>query len=147
MEYNQNNKVVQFCTQGMELEGLGDTKAATDLFLEAWSIASTDFEKFTAAHYVARHQNSITDKLHWDNVALHFALQIESDTIKAVLPSLYLNIGKCHEDLNNFKMANVFYEKGLSLIDFLSDDGYGKMIKTGIMNAMGRMKYAINYSL
>lgn len=124
----------------MELEGQGNTKAATDLFLEAWSIASTDFEKVTAAHYVARHQNSITDKLYWDNEALICALRIDDETVKAVLPSLYLNIGKCHEDLNDFKTAKVFYEKGLSFTSFLPDDGYGKMIKAGIMNAMERMK-------
>lgn len=140
MEFNQNNKVVQLCTQGMELEVKGNTKEATDLFLEAWSIAITDFEKFTAAHYLARHQNSISDKLHWDNEALNCALRIDDETVKAVLPSLYLNIGKCHEDLHNFKTAKLFYEKGFSFTCFLPDDGYGKMINAGIMNAMERMK-------
>src|SRR4051794_21226478 len=109
MEFNQNNKVVQLCVKGMELEGQGQLTAASIIFNKAWDIAVNDFEKFTAAHYVARHQKSILDKLNWDQVALNHALMINNDAIKETLPSLYLNIGKCYEDLNDFDNASKFY--------------------------------------
>lgn len=34
---------------------------AKELFLQAWHAAVNDFEKFTAAHYVARHQPTTAD--------------------------------------------------------------------------------------
>lgn len=35
----------------------------------------TILKKFAAAHYVARHQNSVADKLKWDETALQIALK------------------------------------------------------------------------
>lgn len=102
MEFDQNNNVVQLCAKGMDLEGQGKSEEANHHFKEAWRIAPTDFEKFTAAHYAARHQITISDKLTWDEVALKYALQINDETAKGVLTSLYLNIGKCFEDLSDF---------------------------------------------
>lgn len=55
MEFNQDNKVIILCAKGMEIEGHGQLTEAGNLFIEAWNLATTDFEKFTAAHYVARH--------------------------------------------------------------------------------------------
>ena len=51
MEFNQDNKVVQLCAKGMEMEGQRKLPEAIRYFDEAWNIASNDFEKFTAAHY------------------------------------------------------------------------------------------------
>ncbi|MEO8112196.1 MAG: hypothetical protein ABI594_19250 [Ginsengibacter sp.] len=56
MEFNQDNQVIQLCAKEIELEGQGQQSDAGNLFKEAWNLAITDFEKFTAAHYVARHQ-------------------------------------------------------------------------------------------
>ena len=139
MEFDQNNKVIQLCARGMELEGHGQPADARDVFYEAWEAATTDVEKFTAAHYVARHQKGIPDKLHWDKEALKYALQIDDETVKETLPSLYLNIGKCYEDLADFANARINYQAALSFINSLPDDGYGNMIKTGINNAVVRL--------
>jgi rifampin ADP-ribosylating transferase len=87
MEFTQDNKIVQLCTKGMELEGQGQLTEARDLFNEAWNTATTDFEKFTAAHYVARHQQNVSDKLIWDETPLHHALQIDDESVKGILPS------------------------------------------------------------
>ena len=56
MEFNPNNKIIKLCVQGMHMEGEGRPEEASRLFLQAWNEATNDFEKFTAAHYVARHQ-------------------------------------------------------------------------------------------
>lgn len=140
MDFTQDNKVVQLCAKGMELEGNGQLTEASTLFEEAWNIAATDFEKFTAAHYVARHQRSIADKLVWDKIALQHALNIDHESVKRTLPSLYLNIGKCFEDLNDFASAKNNYQAAFSFISFLPEDGYGNMIKAGINNGLNRIK-------
>src|SRR6478736_6341972 len=140
MEFNQDNKVIQLCAQGMDMEGQGRLMEAVDLFNEAWSAATNDFEKFTAAHYVARHQKNIHDKLKWDETALKHALNINDETIKETLPSLYLNIGKCYEDLDDLDNAKNNYQAAFSYISFLPDNGYGNMIRAGITNGLDRIK-------
>jgi len=140
MQFDTNNKVVKLCSEGMELEGQGLKKQALKLFQQAWHEALTDFEKFTSAHYVARHQQNIQDKLKWDETALELALKINDDNVKGALPSLYLNIAKCHEDLNDFDSARKNYQLALSFTKLLPDNGYGNMIKVGIMNGIERVK-------
>jgi len=61
MEFDPNNNVVKLCAQGMSLEGQGKLEEASKVFTKAWNDATSNFEKFTAAHYVARHQASIAD--------------------------------------------------------------------------------------
>jgi len=123
----------------MMFEGEGKKEEAFKLFLQAWNEATDDFERFIAAHYVARHQESITDKLKWDEASLNFALKIEDDNIKATLPSLYLNIGKCNEDLNNIEKAKENYELALSFTIHLAHDGYSNMIRAGIKKGLERV--------
>lgn len=130
---------MQLCVQGMELEGKKEFAEASRLFNEAWELARTDFEKFTAAHYVARHQPDTAGKLKWDETALQYALATGNDAIKASLPSLYLNIGKCYEDLDDIDSAKTNYEAALSYTNFLPANPYGEMIKTGIAKALERV--------
>jgi rifampin ADP-ribosylating transferase len=139
MEFDPNNNIVKLCAQGMEMEGKGRPEQAGRLFLQAWNEAANDFEKFTAAHYVARHQKSVSGKLQWDETSLRLALKINNDTVKGAFPSLYLNIAKCYEDLNDFHNAKKNYELALSFTGLLPDDGYGNMIKGGIMNGIERV--------
>jgi tetratricopeptide (TPR) repeat protein len=140
MNFDPNNKVIRLCADGMSLEGQGNLVEAKQLFLKAWTESVTDFEKFTSAHYVARHQDLVVEKLKWDETALTFALKIEEPAMKAYYPSLYLNIGKCYEDLNNFTEAREHYQKALSYFEYLPEDGYGKMIKSGIREGMQRVQ-------
>ena len=139
MELDPNNNVVKLCAQGMDMEGKGRPEEASRLFLQAWNEATNDFEKFTAAHYVARHQNSVTDKLKWDETALQLALQINNNTVKVAFPSLYLNIAKCYEDLNDFDNARKNFDLALSFANLLPDDGYGNMVKGGILKGLERL--------
>ncbi|MDE5492514.1 hypothetical protein KRE48_09315 [Elizabethkingia meningoseptica] len=123
----------------MNLEGKGKLKDANRLFLQAWKEATNDFEKFTAAHYVARYQKSVEEKLKWDETALQLAFKIDEDTIKETYPSLYLNIAKCYEDLNDFVNAKKNYQLALSFTNKLPDNGYGDMIIEGIKNGIKRV--------
>ena len=139
MQVDKNNNVVKLCAEGMDLEGQGRKKEALEIFQQAWKESSNDFEKFTSAHYVARHQESIENKLKWDKTALEFALKINDENTRGAFPSLYLNIAKCFEDLNDFNSARNSYQLALSHTDLLPEDGYGNMIKAGINNGLDRI--------
>jgi rifampin ADP-ribosylating transferase len=136
MLYDPQNKTVQRCAQGMTLEGEG----RGEVFRQAWDEATTDLEKFIAAHYVARHQPSALDKLQWDKTALGHAQHVPDAQVKGAYPSLYLNIAKDYEDLQEFTQACAHYETALSYTPFLNDDGYGKMIRAGITAGLERTK-------
>ena len=140
MQFDPENKINKLCIEGMDLEGQGKNDEALKVFLQAWELAGDDKEKFTAAHYVARHQKSIADKLSWDEIALSLAQKIKDDSVKGAYPSLYLNIAKGYEDLKEFDEATRNYEIALNYINFLHDDGYGKMIKAGIEKGIERIK-------
>lgn len=138
MQFDPNNKIVKLCAEGMNYEG--ELEKARKLFQQAWDEATTDFERFIAAHYVARHQDSVADKLKWDELSLDAALNVADETIKAALPSLYLNIGKCYEDLMNIDKARKQYALAQSFAAYLPNDEYGKMIKSGIQHGLERVK-------
>jgi tetratricopeptide (TPR) repeat protein len=123
MEFDPNNKVVKLCLQGMDFEGKNKPEEASRIFLQAWDEATNDFEKFTAAHYVARHQKNVSDKLKWLETVLQFALKINNNTVNGVFPSLYLNISKCYEDLGDLDKAKKNYELATSFKSKLSDNG------------------------
>jgi rifampin ADP-ribosylating transferase len=98
----------------MDMETKDKPSEAVKLFLQAWNEATNDFEKFTAAYYVARHQQNVLDKLQWLETCLQFALKINDDTVKSALPSLYSNIAKCYEELNDPDNAKKNFELATS---------------------------------
>lgn len=123
MEFNPNNNVIKLCIQGMEKEAKGDPDEGLKLFLQAWTEGTNDFEKFIAAHYVARHQKNVSDKLKWLEIGLKYGLKINDDAVKGAFPALYLNIANCYEEIGdhekaktNLELANKFksnpFDKG-----------------------------------
>ena len=139
MEFDHHNKVIHLCTKGMQKEGEMKPAEAKAFFIKAWQEAASDIEKFIAAHYMARHQETIKDKLKWDELALRIALKIDTEQMKSFYPSLNLNIGKCHEDLGNMEQAMACYNAAKSYIPYLPDSGYGEMIKSGIDAGLSRI--------
>jgi len=123
MEFNPNNNVAKFCVQGMDMEEKGKPEEASRLFLQAWNEATNDFEKYTAAYYVARHQQNVPDKLKWLETALQFALKINNESVSGAFPSLYSNIAKCYEDLGDFDNAKKNSELSMAFMGKLSDKG------------------------
>ena len=123
MEFNPHNNVIKLCLQGMAMEEKGNPEEASRVFLQAWDESTNDFEKFTAAHYVARHQESVSDQLRWLEIALHSALNVNDDAVKGAFPSLYSNIAKCYEELGDLDNAKKNNELSISFKDKLSDSG------------------------
>lgn len=139
MKSDPGNKIVQLCAQGMMLEGEGRQEEAFRHFEQAWNESANNHERSIAAHYVARHQKTIEDKLKWDRIALEMALQSDHAGIKDAYPSFYLNIAKCYEDLKDFENAGNNYARALSCSSALPDDGYNTMIRKGILAGLERI--------
>jgi tetratricopeptide (TPR) repeat protein len=70
---------------------------------------------------------------------LQLALKIDDNSVNEAFPSLYLNIAKCYEDLNDFESAIRNYQLALSFTHLLSDNGYGSMIRGAIANGLERV--------
>src|SRR6185436_19202679 len=123
MEFNPNNNVIKLCIEGMGMEEKGKPGEASRLFLRAWNESTNDFEKFTAAYYVARYQNNVSDKLKWLETALKSALRINDVSVAGAFPSLYSNIAKCYEESGDADNAKKNHELAISSRDTPSDSG------------------------
>ena len=104
-------------------EEKGKLEEAVKLFLQAWDKATNDFERFLASHYLARCQTNATEKLKWLETGLGFALKVNDDSVNSAFPALYLNIGKCYEELNNPAKAKENYELANTFAAKPSDKG------------------------
>jgi rifampin ADP-ribosylating transferase len=107
----------------MGMEEKGKPGEASRLFLRAWNESTNDFEKFTAAYYVARHQKNVSDKLKWLETALKSALRINDVSVAGAFPSLYSNIAKCYEESGDADNAKKNHELAISSRDTPSDSG------------------------
>jgi tetratricopeptide (TPR) repeat protein len=123
MEFDPNNNIVQLCLQGMAFERKNEPEEAIRLFLQAWKEATNDFEKYLAAYYLTRHQNNVSDKLHWAETTLQFALRANSLSVMGALPSLYFNIASCYDDLGDHENAKKNYDLATSSKGKLPDTG------------------------
>ena len=123
MEFNPNNNIIKLCIGAMGMEEKGKPGEANKIFLQAWNEATSDFEKFLAAYYVARHQENSSDKLKWLETALQFALKINDVTVTSAFPSLYSNIAKCYEESGDLDNAKKNHELAISSRDKPSDNG------------------------
>ena len=104
-----DNPVIQLCVQGTQAEFRGEIDLARTLYQQAWAAAQDDFEACVAAHYVARHQESPEQRLHWNQIALDRANAVRDGRVQAFYPSLYLNMGQSYELLGSADEAQRYY--------------------------------------
>lgn len=141
MKVDPENHVVKLCAEGMNVEG--EPEKARLYFQQAWDEATTNFERFVAAHYLARQQPTVAEKLKWDETALELALTVQDEPVQDVYPSLYLNIGKGYEDLGDVDTARHNYRLAESFAINMPDDGYSNLIRSGIQNGLTRVRLPI----
>jgi hypothetical protein len=110
-----DNPVIQLCIKGTQAEFKGQPDVAHAFYLEAWEMAQDDFEACIAAHYVARHQPDLQQKLHWNQIALDRAEAVTDGRVQTFYPSLYLNMGQSFELLGNDVEAERYYAKAAKL--------------------------------
>ena len=123
MEFNPNNHVVKLCILGMDMEEKGKPEEAGQVYLQAWNEATNDFERYTAAFYVARHQKSPEDKLSWLQKTLQLALSINDDSVNGALSSIYTNIARSYEEMGDTDNAKKNKELAISNKHIPSDKG------------------------
>lgn len=96
-----------------------------------------------AAHFLARVQTDAQERLRWNQVALDAARRAAGDGIAGFFPSLYLNLGRSHEDLGDHDRALVAYLAADARLDTLEDDPYGDLVRRGIAAALERMRTGV----
>jgi tetratricopeptide (TPR) repeat protein len=141
---DHNNPIVKLCGQGMEREQEGEHEEARELFLTAWEQSSLPVERAIAAHYVARYQTSVEMILFWNQTAVNNADSVENDSAKELYPSLYLNLGRSHEDTGSMSDAKRCYERAQQCLDDLPEDGYRKLIQNATAAGLDRITRAQN---
>lgn len=123
IQFSPSNNVVKLCLQGMNMEETGNPGEAAKLFLQAWNDATNDFEKFLAAHFVARHQKTVAGKLNWLETTLQFALKVNDNAVTSALPALYANMARCYQDLNAPIKAKEYSDLAIATRYHPSDKG------------------------
>lgn len=123
MEFNPHNPVIQRCMLGIEQAEKGQPEVATALFQQAWNEATNDFEKFIAAHFIARQQQDARDQLQWLHTALQHGLSANSDAVKSALPSLYTNMAQGYAALGDADNEAKYRGLAISASEQLPDKG------------------------
>jgi hypothetical protein len=134
-----NNAIIRLCVEGMELEIKGQIEEAAKLFTVAWDRSSDDFERCIAAHYVARHQNVAAEALRWNQESLRYGKASDHPSVREFYPSLYLNLGKSHEDMGNRGEARKFYELAAQRANLLPENAYANAVRDGIARGLQRV--------
>ena len=137
-----NNPVVKLCAAGIGEEMAGRRDEAAKLYHEAWDARTSDYEACIAAHYVARLQATPHDALRWNSEALRFALTATGEDLRGFFPSLYLNVGKSHEDLGNFAEAGKFYLLAQGESGALLEGAYAETVRRGVRRGLERVARA-----
>lgn len=141
MPIDPDNQVVKLCAAGMEAEAQNRFADARTLFEQAWAARRTNLDACIAAHYLARLQDEPERILHWNQEALHYADAVAAEEtnreIGAFYPSLYLNLGKAHEDIGDTVAANLYYHLAEERLQLLSGE-YGELVRRGVAAGLRR---------
>lgn len=135
------NPVVRLCMKGMRAESEGRPAEARDLCVQAWDARRDDFDACIAAHYLARHQDTIEATFRWNQEALSRADAVPDDRVRGFYPSLYLNLGKSFEDRGDASEARRYYALAADRISALPAGPYRDLVQHGI--AEGQRRTAI----
>jgi hypothetical protein len=132
-----DNPVAKLCAAGMAVEG--DPAAAYPLFVQAWESRRDDYDASIAAHFLARHQPSPADTLHWNQVAAAHAEAVSDDRARPLLASLYLNLADSQLALGDRDDAASTLDRGIAALQFLPEDGYRELVAHGLRRLQSRL--------
>lgn len=122
-DFSPANHIVKLCLQGIMSEEKRNFEAAAELALKAWNEAANNFEKFIAAHFVARYQKDVHKKLEWFEKALAFATSSTNSAAKSALPTIYSNIALCYRQLSEPVNAKKYEELAMASKSKIADNG------------------------
>jgi hypothetical protein len=132
------NPVVALCARGMAVEGTPDE--ALRLFEQAWAARRDDFEAAIAAHFLARHQPTDAEALHWNELAVRHAEAVPDGRSAELLASLYLNLADSHARLGNHAPARAAARQAAEHLGALPPGGYREFVAMGIDRLTRRLE-------
>jgi tetratricopeptide (TPR) repeat protein len=137
MAIDSNNAVVALCAAGMAIEG--DVPAARRLFEQAWEVRRDDYDASIAAHYLARHQTTVEDRLAWNLRAARHAEVVADDRARELKASLYLNLADAYLAVGDSAEARAAIGRAAASLDDLPVGGYRDFVKRGIDGVVRRL--------
>lgn len=130
--------------QAVMLHRAGDREEARNRFAQLWSETTGDgdlFHRCTIAHYMADTQDDPGDELEWDRRALAAADALTGEeaawgehtvAVRALYPSLYLNLAADHRKLGDTAAARRELRRVRGVWGELADDAYGAGIRAAV---------------
>ncbi|MEV3860851.1 hypothetical protein AB0J38_41900 [Streptomyces sp. NPDC050095] len=130
--------------QVVMLAHAGDREEAQSRFLGLWSEIGEDgdpLHRCTLAHYMADTQDDPDDELAWDLRALsaadgltgeRLAAHEESLALRALYPSLHLNLAADYVKLGRPGAARTHLTRARAAVGALGDDGYGDGVRAAL---------------
>jgi hypothetical protein len=137
MEIDPTNPVVALCAAGMATEGNGD--AARHLFEQAWDARRDDYDASIAAHFLARQQASVGERLHWNMLAAEHAELVADGRARGFKASLYLNLGDAFLAAGQPDEARAAVDKAAAGLADISESGYRSFVERGIAGLRARL--------
>lgn len=134
------NPVVALCAAGMAVEGT--PAEARHLFEQAWAARRDDYDAAVAAHFLARHQETAADALHWHALAVRHAEALRDGRADALLASLYLNLGGAQATLGDAVAAGVSARRAVEHLAALPAGGYRDFVAFGVRRLAARVGVA-----
>lgn len=123
MEFHPSNPIVQICLKAQTLESNGDRQSALRELHQSFEQASNDFEKYLLCYFIAKMQNSDTDRLHWLNETLAFANKVDALVVKSAYPNIYtLMAQSCHR-LGQIEEESIAIQKAIESSNMSEDKG------------------------
>jgi hypothetical protein len=140
MPIDPTNPVVTLCAAGMAAEGT--PAEARRLFERAWAARRDDYDACIAAHFLARHQTSAADTLHWNAIAVRHAEAVTDGRAAELFASLYLNLGDAHAALGQTAAAADAVSCASAHLAALPAGGYRELVALGISRLAVRLGLA-----
>lgn len=131
---------VRLCAEGMALEGT--PTEAKRRFEAAWDARTDDYDAAIAAHFLARHQETLLATLDWNKLALQHATAVTDGRAAAFMASLYLNLAAAHANLGEREAAVPALQQAAVHLAVLPSDGYRSFIGMGIRRLAEQLQMA-----
>lgn len=137
MNIDPSNPVVMLCAAGMAIEG--DGEAARRLFEQAWEARRDDYDASIAAHFLARQQASVDERLHWNVLAAEHAELVTDGRAREFKASLYLNLGDAFLAAGQPGEARASLARATAGLGDISESGYRDFVERGIAGLRARL--------
>lgn len=137
---------------GQQLATAGDAAGAAAVFAEVWEriggTAGDPLHVVSLAHYMADVQEDPVEELRWDQRALAAVEGLTDEraqryhatlAVRGFLPSLHLNLAADHHRLGDRAAALHHLAEAEGAVSALPADGYGAMIRGGIIRLRGEL--------